>query len=169
MKKSFTLAEFLIAVSIALLLISASVIVFSRSSNASAAKSDAQQLESFVNKARNFASNPEDENAVGYGVKFINEKTAQVYKVLPESTQEEPLSQPAILILSNSQMSNFSPIFFEAPSGRFSNSSGESRIINFRSKKRFFSAESTAVLTIGANGQTSIEVGKLNETATPGP
>jgi len=156
MKKSFTLVEFLVAISIALLLIVSSVIVFSRSSNISAAKTDAEQLSTLISKARNYAANPEDENAKGYGVKFVNEKTAEIYKFLPESTSEELLNPPDTLVLTNSKMSNFGYVFFEVPSGKYSNSSNESKIIGFTSKKKFFSPESTAVLTIGPNGETSI-------------
>lgn len=156
MKKSFTLIEFMVATSIALLLIVASVMVFSRSSNISGAKTDAEQLITLISKARNYAANPEDENAKGYGVKFVNEKTAEIYKFLPDKVSEESLDPPDILILSNSLMSNFGYIFFEVPSGKYTNSSSESRIIGFTSKKRFFSSQSTAVLTLGPNGETSI-------------
>jgi len=165
--KSFTLIEFLIATTIALLLIGASVVIFSRTSGASPAKADAEILSTLITKARNYAANPEDENAKGYGVIWQNDKNAEIYKFLPSSDGPVLLGGTDRISLTGSTMRNFETLYFESPSGKYV---GAKKNIIFTPQKRPFASSTKATLSIGTSGEISvIEDGSASATATQLP
>lgn len=162
--KAFTLIEFIIATSIALLLIGASIVVFSKTSGGSPAYADAELLSTLITRARNYAANPEDENAKGYGLIWQNDTTAEIYKFLPSSDSRVLLGGANRISLTGSTMSNFNAIYFECPSGKYIG--GEKNVI-FTPKKHFFSSSgNVAILTIGPAGEITIDQGNASVTPT---
>ena len=79
---SFTLIELLITVSIGVMLLALGARLFTgQASKEQAVEGDARILASFIERARNFAANPESEDAIGYRVSFINANSMEILRI----------------------------------------------------------------------------------------
>jgi len=127
--KSFTLVELLVAISISLLLVSSAYLFFNNSYYQNPVKSDIALFSTFFSRAKNYASNPENEKAKGYVLKKVADQKLDIYRrIVTVSGAEQDLPLNQSVTLTNSKISDFDAIFFATPSG-ISSLAGPQQII----------------------------------------
>lgn len=125
-RKSFTLIELIVAITIALLLMATGAFILNKSSGMGQVTSDAELLSTFIGRARNLAANPDDVNAIGYGVRKFGSGSAQnefeLYKQLVTGTTTTTIPlQDQRIKLTGSQITS-PPAFavlFTTPAGTY--------------------------------------------------
>lgn len=119
--RSFTLIELLVAISIAVLLMTAGAFILSKSSGRGQVTADAELLSTFIGRARNYAANPEDARATGYGVRKVGDTKFEIYKNWKDDDgvgHTNPMNELVSLIKSKMDDSSFD-VLFDTPAGSF--------------------------------------------------
>jgi len=123
--KAFTLVELLVAISIALLLMAAGGYIVSKNSGMSKLNSDTELLSTYIARARNLAANPDDPDALGYGVQSASSDASrfEIFRRLP-STAPSGWANTVIdsMSLTGSMLDPALSVFFASPSGTYSTS-----------------------------------------------
>jgi len=122
--RSFTLVELIVAVSIALMMMGAGAFMLSKNSGMSQLNSDTELLSTFISRARNLAANPDDQDALGYGVrsKTSDDRQFEIFRRKASMASPSEITDSVIdsIALTGSKIAPPISVFFSSPAGTYS-------------------------------------------------
>lgn len=122
--KGLTLIELLIAITVSLILVVASIPIIVRSTGREALQDQARIVASFVERARNYALHPENENARNYRVyRMSDNQRLEIERWTPDGTGYEGFGEELKLPDGYKFNDTFTSIVFYVPRGNYNGTS----------------------------------------------
>jgi len=149
--KGLTLIELLVAISISLILIIASIPIIVRSTGRDALEDQAQITASFVERARNYALHPESEYASWYCVRRMGNSQLKIQRWNSEKGKYEDIEENLKLPSGFQFNETFTTAVFNVPRGNYGGATAQIEIekTGINGGKILVSVESPGVISVG--------------------